>query len=328
MSRHAPSRGARTFARRLSRRFSRTGASALALVLALAACGDDDALGPGDPSPTFDLVFDRRPAALPLSELYRLPGATGVAERILAPATLGGDASPSADGRLIAFVGAGPDDVDPQDIWIMRADGTDRRRIPLQGGIEYAPSLSPDGTRVAFIRVDDDGYSRLFVANVDGTSERQMTAQLPFEFRSTPAWSPDGTQLAFAAGHPGALAVWVVRADGAHAEQLTEFGAWSDFDPTWSPDGKAIAFVRTTGPRRASIVVLDLATLEERTIVPVAQNRHPAWSPDGSRIAFVSAMDGGSDQELYTVKPDGSGLVRLTTNDADERRPSWLRVDR
>ena len=187
MSRHAPSRGARIHAR---------AAASFLLALVLAACGDAG-VGPGDPAPAYDLVFDRRPPALFFTELYRLRGAAGDAQRVLASPILSGDASTSADGRLIAFVGAGPDDVDPQDLWIMRADGTERRRIPVQGGIEYAPALSPDGTRVAFIRVGDDDASRLYVANVDGTNERLLTAQLSFDFRATPAWSPDGTQVAF-----------------------------------------------------------------------------------------------------------------------------------
>ena len=86
--------------------------------LALGACDGEGGIGPGDPPPTssFDIVFERKVAAVLLAELYVLPRAQGVAQRVLAPSTLSAEPSPSADGSLIAFIGAGPSDVDPQDL--------------------------------------------------------------------------------------------------------------------------------------------------------------------------------------------------------------------
>jgi TolB protein len=293
------------------------------LTASLTACDGGAGTGPDHRAPALDLVYERV-APSPASELFVLRDAVGTPQRLLPANTLGGQPSPSADGRLVAFIGAGPSDADPQDVWLMRADGSERRRVALAAGLEFAPALSPDGARVAFIRIGDDDVSRLFVANVDGSGERELAAETPGTFHATPAWSPDGRRLAFAAGEAGALSLWVVDADGRDLARLTAPEAATDFDPAWSPDGTRLAFVRTTGPRQASILVLDLVTRAQRTLVPMAHNRHPAWSPDGARIAFVSTIDGGDDQELYTVAPDGSARVRLTTNDADERRPAWL----
>lgn len=95
-------------------------------------------------------------------------------------------------------------------------------------------------------------------------------------------------------------------------------------DVAWAPDGSRIAFSRYTGgeeydPTRWAVVVARPDGGEPRVL---AQNAMwVSWSPDGQRLAFSSAREGSWD--LFTVRPDGAGLARLTAHQAAERAPAF-----
>jgi Tol biopolymer transport system component len=102
----------------------------------------------------------------------------------------------SPDGASIVFR---TNRADPShnvgDIWIMNADGSDERPLLVQPGDQRYPTLSPDGTRLAYMSRSDGGTADLWIANADG-SDGQMIYDSGRE-DSAPAWSPDGTTLAF-----------------------------------------------------------------------------------------------------------------------------------
>ena len=118
-----------------------------------------------------------------------------------------------------------------------------------------------------------------------------------------------------------------MNADGSN-RQVVSAGVsnGADYDVDWSPDGTRLAFVRTTSPARGDLVMITIASGQERTFGLASRTRHPAWAPDGRTIVFASTMDApDQDYELYTVKPDGSDLTRLTFDDLNQRHPIWLR---
>jgi Tol biopolymer transport system component len=144
-----------------------------------------------------------------------------------------------ASHRLIAFQ-------EGQAIFVGRLDGSDRRKLSGDLPFAYGPVFSPDGTRVAFLAPAQalETGGRLYVARVDGTGVLidagrgldVVSGQVP-----SITWSPDGTQLAFAARSDGVSRIFVTAGIGADVTPITDGAANADL-PTWSPDGSVIAF--------------------------------------------------------------------------------------
>jgi dipeptidyl aminopeptidase/acylaminoacyl peptidase len=139
-------------------------------------------------------------------------------------------------------------------------------------------------------------------------------------YASSPAWSPDGTKLAFASFRPGNYDVYVMNADGSGQTRLTA-DPGHEGAPDWSPDGSMIAFF-SNREGRANIYVMDADGGRQRQLTadPVGATT-PAWSPDGTKIAFAGFRDGNG--EIYVIDADGTNETRLTANAALDFAPDW-----
>lgn len=132
----------------------------------------------------------------------------------------------SPDGSKIVF-SSGPYGGN-YEIYVMNADGTGKTRLTTTPVVEYGPTWSPDGTKIAFVRrsATDANERDIFVMNADGTRESQLTDDNGREL--VPQWSPDGTKILYY--RQGDLSVYVMDADGSHKQRLTEGWAMS-----WQP---------------------------------------------------------------------------------------------
>jgi Tol biopolymer transport system component len=221
-------------------------------------------------------------------------------------------------------------------------------RIPPLGGspVELVadaadPTISPDGTRIAFSREGPDGLPRIAVAPLGDPAEaRWVTGEGDgYWGHSSPAWSPDGHTLVYA----DFKNLWLVPAEGGGATPLTTEDAL-DQNPVWSPDGRTIFFssvrdgtpalwgVRvsdgalhrltsgtsaeaepslsangsriaySTSDDKPDIVVVDRATGTRTEISGSTSDVDPAVAPDGSSVAFVSDRRGGYDLWLQPLR--------------------------
>ena len=137
-----------------------------------------------------------------------------------------------------------------------------------------------------------------------------------------PAWSPDGTRIAFASDRDGQWDVWVMNADGSDQRRLTDDLA-DDAHPAWSPDGMRIAFEseRDTARNTADLWVMNAdGSGQERLLRLPGNEQYPDWSPDGKRIVF-SHFGGSGGAGIWTMRADGK-LAGLLAGGA-LHSPAW-----
>jgi Tol biopolymer transport system component len=202
------------------------------------------------------------------------------------------------DGIHIALVAGG-------NLYVMDADGGDVRQL-TESGADASPAWSPDGFRIAFQRQLGPYESQIFVIDVDGAGERQLTHIPPFDppgadtrvsYSRQPVWSPDGSRIAFSRENtrlPLARGseIHVIDTDGQNLRQIASGSFFTS--PAWSPDGAWIMFSR---PQMAGREVwgsgLHLVAADDPEPEPVtlagydSSNPYDAvWSPGGDLIAL------------------------------------------
>jgi Tol biopolymer transport system component len=243
----------------------------------------------------------------------------------------------SPDGTKIAYQSL-VESKDVVELFVMDVDGTHRTmiatkpaRVDVSGLVDiewWRLSWSPDSRSVSYTaRVD--GRPEIFVVRADGTGATMIGD--PMLEGQDPAWSPDGSRIAFHGGRYDAeRGIYLMSADGSGLRRLTrqpgvlESNTGSYYMPEWSPDGASIAYSVWSGepavqPKSQQIWIVDVKTGVERPISNAAQfNDYPAWSPDGSRLAYYSDRSGG---RFVVVDPDGSNEIELAAPAGG--RPVW-----
>jgi Tol biopolymer transport system component len=248
-------------------------------------------------------------------------------------------------------------------LWVMNADGSGATALtnytapgPPVGVGAFTPVWSPDGSKIAFLSdgaldgsdaANANSTEDIWIMNADGSGRAPLT-KLTAANAFKPAWSPDGSKIAFVSLRAldgsdalgSAFNVWLANANGSGQTPLTRMAnAGVGFDLSWSPDGSKLAFesfgaldgsdvLNTNGVTNIWVMNADgssqtpLTKLTAKAPFPIsvrADALNPVWSPDSTRIAYQSprALDGMDsvafgDVNIWVVTADGKDDLPIT----------------
>ena len=225
-------------------------------------------------------------------------------------------------------------------IFVMNTDG---QGAPVTKGAanDLDPAWSPDGTRIAFARLDGPDNYNIYVMNADGSGVTRLTAE-PRSDRY-PAWSPDGSKIAFR-GYPpsgSGTQIFTMNPDGS-GQAAVPNSAGGD-QPSWAPDGKRIAYTLTyqktdpatgaplTNPDGTPVTDDDIAVINtdgsglvNLTNNPSTSDRYPSWSPTNADLILFRRLDpSGAGRELFSITVGSHTVTNLSSNLRVGRAAAW-----
>lgn len=171
---------------------------------------------------------------------------------------------------------------------------------------DITPTISPDGSKIAYSS-RENGYYDLFILDLTNGQSTRLTDS--GEYDASPTWSPDSQWLAYETYTEGNMEIFIHSLTDSSADpiRLTNDPA-TDFSPTWSPLGRQLAFVSDrTGHDQIWLASLDAVDNRYQRIPQPddADNRHPSWSPDGTRLLWTSLADGEATLMVWdSTQPD------------------------
>jgi Tol biopolymer transport system component len=183
--------------------------------------------------------------------------------------------------------------------------------------IASAGTWDPTGRRLAVAAVAE-GRPILAVYDVEGARKIREIALGDLDSALNPAWSPDGTRIAFVGMAGGLSDLYTVTLAGGRIDRLTE-DAYAELHPAWAPDGRRLAYatdrstasLKAAAPGELRLAVLDVGSRQVRDLETFDSGKaiSPQWTADG-QIAFVADPDGISN--VYRLPADGGSPERLT----------------
>jgi Tol biopolymer transport system component len=231
------------------------------------------------------------------------------------PDTNEGQPAWSSDGTRITFTSDQDEVGGFSDVWVMNADGSNQINLTptapdADNFHEYQPSWAPSGTQIVFVREIPgqviSEQSDIFVMDADPTTDNATNLTNTDASEIDPAWSPDGTTIAFAGVRNSGFEIVTMDPDGQNEEILTgDSFEGDDRAPDWSPDSTKVVFMKQSQvggccePWEIWAVNRDGSGDTDLTNHP-SDDMGPSWSPDGSEITFTSNRAATEEEPFRT----------------------------
>lgn len=199
-------------------------------------------------------------------------------------------------------------------LWIADSDGANAQVILKSPEPIMSPAWSPDGKKLAYASLEQNGRQMVFIQNWASGEKKQLKTLLS-GLHGAPAWSPDGEKIAFAITKNGNCDIYTLHLQSQQMRKLTTHWA-IDTEPVWMPDGKTIIFTSDRGGRPQLYKVSADGGRAQRLTFEGKENLKAAVSPDGKMIAMVHGN--GNGYQIATMELDTGAMQILTDGRLDE----------
>jgi len=255
-------------------------------------------------------------------------GGAAAAAAVVAASVFAADSraiAPGANGRIF-YESRGSS---AYNIWSVNPDGTAPTQLTTQPSNAvgaHRPSVSGDGSKVAYMQFDDThlNSSQIWVMNGNGSGQTQLTTTGDSIENFEPGISPDGSKVVFQRANVSGSAtgqdLWIMNANGTGQTQLA--GSTDDEkSPEFSPDGTKIVYVRATGSNQIWLMNANGSNQHVLLNNPGVQDTGPSWSPDGKKIVYEDGTNG-----LSVMNADGSNPTPIHNGSGQAipaQDPTW-----
>jgi Tol biopolymer transport system component len=222
----------------------------------------------------------------------------------------------------------------PPTTWLKTFSRNPQFELTLTG---ILPSFNPSGERFVMTGRPTATLGATLQIAASGTNQAEVLYQDHDRNVMAPQWSPNGDRIIFGIGvynlffnafhglvlapgdrTEGGAQIAMINADGSGYRELTA-GANNNGLPSMSPDGRRFVY-RSFGPDGEGLRIMNIETKVVTTLTEGYDN-FPLWSPRGDSIMFSRAAAG--DYEIYSIKPDGTGVKRLTFLKGNDAHMAW-----
>jgi TolB protein len=212
-----------------------------------------------------------------------------------------------------------------KEVWVMDYDGQNQHALTHLGTVSLSPRISPDNSRIAFTSLGKAGWS-IHMYSLDLGRLVSFSAGTVGGSNVTPAWSSDGSKLAFSSARSGDPEIWIADASGGNAHKITSFRG-PDVAPTWNPRSNTqLSWVsgRTGLPQ---IYTMDQDGSGVTRLTDSGYAVSPSWAPNGGWVIFAWNRKYGpgapGGQDIYLMDISTRKWVQLTHESGTCDYPSW-----
>lgn len=209
----------------------------------------------------------------------------------------------------------------------MDYDGFNQKRLTSCNFICLTPRWSPDNSQIAYTAYEHtgaggNGAPRTAIQIYSMIMNRRVAFPAFAGTTTTPAWSPDGSEIALSSSSSGDQEIYAVRRDGGRPRRLT-FSRGVDISPAWNPrTGSQIAFVSDRGGS-PQIYLMDAdGSNVERLTSGEGYAVSPSWSPNGQMLAFAWQRR-DTNFDIFVMDVATRRTIQLTQNTGRNEEPTW-----